>query len=125
MAERLELLRLVEYERFVHCPGALLHIETALSSRKLGCSSAIEDCNGLAVPRSDEARRRAGARLAREGSRSRVRLRPAGEEEEDLPRAPQRREAERHSVDERLEPGLGRESRLSLPQRRRVGEERG
>ena len=48
MAERLQLFGLVEYEGFLHCPGALLHIETPLSSGKLGCSSAIQDCNGLA-----------------------------------------------------------------------------
>ena len=64
MSERLELFRLVEDQRCVlHvdppfvCPGAVLHIEGGLSSRQLGCSSAIEDCSGSPARGPNEARR--------------------------------------------------------------------
>src|SRR5512133_2120086 len=83
MAEGLQLLGLVEYQRFLHCPAALLHIETPLSSRELGCSSAIQDCNGFAVLRPDEAPGVVGARLACKSLGRGVGLRLAGHQEED------------------------------------------
>src|SRR5204863_6158045 len=75
MAECLQLLRLVEYQRFEHCPAGLLHIETPLSSRELDCSSAIQDCNCSSCARADEARRRVRARLGTERARRGLGLR--------------------------------------------------
>src|SRR3954471_3098492 len=125
MAEGLQLLRLVEYQRVQHGRQALLHIETALSSRELGCSSAIQDCNGAAGGRPYEARRRILARLRRKDARYGVGLRLAGHDEDDLARAAQRRQAQRDAFDERLQPGLGREHPLALAKRGCVGEEGG
>src|SRR3954454_21070564 len=124
MAEGLQLLRLVEYQRVQQCRQALLHIETPLSSRELGCSSAIQDCNDAALGRPYEARRRIPARLRREDARDSLGLRLAGHNEDDLACAPQRGQAQRHAVDERLQPRLGREHALQLGERRRVGKER-
>src|SRR5205814_8769915 len=103
MAERLQLLRLVEYQRLLHCRAGLLHIDTPLSSRKLGCSSAIQDYNGSSVVGSHEARGRLLARLARERTRGGLGLFLAGEQEDDLARGAERGQAQRHAVDERLE----------------------
>src|SRR3989440_5485628 len=85
------------------CPGAVLHIERPVSSRKLGCSSAIEDCGRSAVLGPNQAGRGVGARRGGEGLHRRLGLLRAREQEKDLARAPKRRDAERYPVDERLE----------------------
>src|SRR5512133_923099 len=124
MTERFQVLGLVEYQRVRHCPWALLHIERPLSSRKLGCSRAIQDCNGAAASGSNEAGRGLAARLCGEGTRGGVGLFLASEQEEDLVGPAQRGQAERDAVDERLEPGLRRQDSPALAERRRVREER-
>src|SRR3954463_5274461 len=103
---------------------ALLHIETPLSSRELGCSSAIQDCNDAAAGRPYEARRRIRARLRREDACCSVGLRLARHDEDDLTRAAQRRQAQRDAVDERLQSRLGRKDPLALAKRRCVRKER-
>src|SRR5262249_53706279 len=113
-----------EYQGLEHCPAALLHIETPLSSGKLGCSSAIQDCNGSAVLRPHEARGCVRARLARERLGGRVGLRLAGEEEEDLGGAAKGRQAQRHAVKEGLQTRVRRQHFFALAERRRVRKER-
>src|SRR6266508_4285063 len=104
---------------------ALLHIEESLSSRKLGCSSAIEDCSGSAVAGLDEAGRRVRARFVGERTPRGLGLRFAREQEQDLPRAAERRQSERHAVDEGFETSLRREDALAPAQGRCVREQRG
>src|SRR5689334_1347125 len=87
-------------------PWAVLHIETAVSSADGGCGSAIDDYSRLARLGADEARRRVAARLLDERTPHGVRLRLAADDEEDLPRRPQRRQRHGHAIDPRLEARL-------------------
>src|SRR6185295_18886930 len=131
MSQRLELLRLVEYQRCVlHvdppfvCPGAVLHIEGGLSSGQLGCSSAIEDCSGPPVRGPNEAGRGLGARSLGECPPRSVRLLRAAECEDDHASAGQRRYGESDAIDEWLEPGLRRQDASLLLQCRSIREQR-
>src|SRR6266511_4501370 len=103
---------------------ALLHIEEPLSSRKLGCSSAIEDCSGSAAAGPDEAGRRVRARFVGERTPRGLGLRLAREQEQDLPRAAERRQSERHAVDDGFETSLRRQDALAPAQGRCVREQR-
>src|SRR6266487_3781069 len=103
--------------------GALLHIERAMSSSKLGCCSAIEDCRCPAAAGPDEAGRRVGAWFQRESPARGLGLLGAGDREKDLARAVQSGDAQRYPVDEGLQPGLRREHTLALLQGRCIREQ--
>src|SRR2546427_9975885 len=98
--------------------GALVHIAATLSSAKLGCCSAIEDCNGSPTAGPDEAGRRLRAWFRGECTARRLRLSGSGEGEDDLVSATEGREAERDPIDEGFEARLGRQDALLLLQRR-------
>src|SRR5882724_1914269 len=96
-----------------------------MSSPKLGCCSAIEDCNGAPVARPNETGWRVGAWFRGECAVHGVGLVGAGDGEDDLARAVQGGDAQRNPIDEGLQPGLRRKDSLTFVQCRCIWEERG
>ena len=121
MAERLELLRLVEYQRLLHelrpfvCPGAVLHIETRPVKPEAWLQQRDRGLQWFCRRGPNEARRRLGARFL--GECAALRHPPSSRREttKTISRALfSAGEAQRDAIDERLEPGLRRQHSSSL-----------